>query len=159
MHATEEKALSKHGPFESPKHDPHTPEHKAEMEAMVDEVRIVFGQAKFAGQPILSVCGKDRDNYVFNDEDDLHNFLAMNEQRKLECPLSYKVANNVISQELSLIWGLSESLEGEFAEDYQILINDTGSSNRTVWKDKYTTAPHCSSDMSCSQLQITSDGT
>ena len=65
VHATEEKALSKNGPLESPKHDPRTPEHKAKMEAMADEVRIVFGQAKFAGQPILSVHGKDRVNYVF----------------------------------------------------------------------------------------------
>ena len=141
VHATEEKALSKHGPFESPRHEPHTPEHKEEMEAMANEVRIVFSQAKFAGQPILSVWGlKDRENYVFNDEEDMHNFLAMNEQRKMECPLFYKVANNVISQELSLIWGLNESFEGKYAEDYQVLINDTGSSNRTAWQDKYTTA-------------------
>lgn len=104
---------------------------------MADKVRIIFGQAKFAGQPILSVRGlKDRDNYVFNDEEDMHNFLAMNEQCKMECPLSYKVAKNVISQELSLIWGLNESFEGEYAEDYQMLINDTGSSNRTAWQDK-----------------------
>lgn len=141
VHATEEKALSKHGPYGSPRHEPHTPEHKEEMEAMANEVRIVFSQAKFAGQPILSVWGlKDRENYVFNDEEDTHNFLAMNEQRKMECPLFYKVANNVISQELSLIWGLNESFEGEYAEDYQVLINDTGSSNRTAWQDKYTTA-------------------
>ena len=64
VHATEEKALSKHGPFETPRHESHTPEHKEEMEVMAEEVRIVFGQAKFAGQPILSVRGlKDRDNY------------------------------------------------------------------------------------------------
>ena len=60
IHATEEKALSKHGPLESPRHEPHTPEHKEEMEAMADKVRIVrikvrivFGQAKFVGQPII----------------------------------------------------------------------------------------------------------
>ena len=65
---------------------------------MADEVRIVFGQAKFAAQLIPSVQGlKDRDSYVFNNEDDMHNFLAMNEQRKMECPLFYKVAYNVIS--------------------------------------------------------------
>jgi len=46
VHATEKKALSKHGPFESPRHNPHTPEHKAEMEAMADKVRIVFGFLK-----------------------------------------------------------------------------------------------------------------
>ena len=104
IHATEEKALSKHGPFESPRHEPYTPEHKEEMEAMADEVQIVFSRAKFAGQQIVFLWGlKDRDNYVFNDEEDMHNFLAMNEQRKMECPLFFKVTNNVISQELSLI--------------------------------------------------------
>ena len=139
IHATEEKALSKHGPFESPRHEPHAPEHKEEMEAMADKVRIVrikvrivFGQAKFAGQPIVSLRGlKDRDNYVFKDEEDMHNFLAMNEQCKMECPLFYKVTNDIISQEFSLIWGLNE---------YQMLINDNGSPNRTAWQDKYTTA-------------------
>ena len=141
VHATEEKALSKHGPFKSPRHESHMPEHKEEMEVMAEEVWIVFGQAKFAGRLILSVRGlKDRDNYVFNNEEDMHNFLAMNEQHKVECPLFYKVANNFISHELSLIWGLNESFESEYAEDYQMLMNDTGSSNRTAWQDKYITA-------------------
>lgn len=141
VHAPEEKALSKHGPFESPKHDPHTPEHKKEMETMAEEVRIVFGQAKFASQPILCVRGlKDSEEFVFDDEEDMHNFLAMNEQRKMECPLSYKVAKNGISQELSLIWGLDDSFDEEYAEDYRMLNNDIGSSNKTAWQDKYTTA-------------------
>jgi len=58
----------------------------------------------------------------------------------MECPLFFKVPNNVISQELSLIWGPSEFFEGKYAKDYHMLINNTSSSNSwTAWKDKYTT--------------------
>lgn len=80
------------------------------------------------------------EDYVFDDEEEMHNFLAMNEQRKVECPHTYEVKKNKISQELSLIWGINASFGGGYAEDYQILENDTGSSVRTPWRDKYTTA-------------------
>ena len=58
----------------------------------------------------------------------------------MECPHTYEVKKNKISQELSLLWGLNYPFQGEYAEDYQILENDTGSSVRTAWRDKYTTA-------------------
>ena len=70
----------------------------------------------------------------------MHNFVSMNEQRKVECPHTYEVKKNKISQELSLVWGINASFQGEYAEDYQILENDTGSSVHTAWRDKYTTA-------------------
>ena len=140
VHASEEKVLAKHGPFKTPKQDSYTEEHKREMEEMADEVRIVFGQAKFAGNPILCVRGLKGEDYVFDHEEEMHNFLPMNEQRKVECPLTYEVKKNKVSQELSLLWGLNDSFQGEYAEDYQVLENDTGSSARTAWRDKYTTA-------------------
>ena len=140
VHAPEEKVLAKHGPFKTPKYDPHTEEHKGEMEEMAEEVRIVFGQGKFAGNPILCVRVLKGEDYVFDDEEEMHNFLAMNEQQKVECLHTYDVKKNKISQELSLIWGINDSFRGEYAEDYQILENDTGSSVRTAWRDRYTTA-------------------
>lgn len=91
VHASEEKVLAKHGPFKTPKHDPYTEEHKREMEEMADEVRIVFGQAKFAGNPILCVRGLKGEDYIFDDEEEMDNFLPMNEQQKVECPLTYEV--------------------------------------------------------------------
>ena len=112
IHATEEKALSKHAPSESPRHEPHTPEQKEEMVAIAEEVRIVFSQAKFAGQPTT--------------------------------------------------WGINESFESKYVEDYQMLINDTSSSNRTAWQDKYTMAIFNESSLfqSCpaAKFQITPDG-
>ena len=140
VHASEEKVLAKHGPFKTPKYDPHTEEHKGEMEEMAEEVHIVFGQAKFAGNPILCMRGLKGEDYVFDDEEEMHNFLAINEQRKVECPHTYEVKKNKISQELSLIWGINDSFRGEYAEVYQILENYTGSSVRTAWRDRYTTA-------------------
>ena len=119
VHASEEKVLAKHGPFKTPKHNPHTEEHKREMEEMAEEVRIVFGQAKFARNPILCVRGLKGEDYVFDDEEEMHNFLAMNEQRKVECPHSYEVKKNKISHELSLVWEINASFRGEYAEDYQ----------------------------------------
>ena len=96
VHASEEKVLAKHGPFKTPKYDPHTEEHKGEMEEMAEEVRISFGQGKFAGNPILCVRGLKGEDYVFDDEEEMHNFLAMNEQRKVEYPHTYEVKKNKI---------------------------------------------------------------
>ena len=106
VHASEEKVLTKHGPFKTPKHDPHTEEHKREMEEMAEEFRIIFGQAKFAGNPTLCMRSLKGEDYVFDDEEGMHDFLAMNEQRKVECPRSYEVKKNKISQELSLVSGI-----------------------------------------------------
>lgn len=47
LYASEEKVLAKHGPFNTPNHDPYMEEHKKEMEVLAEEVCIVFGQAKF----------------------------------------------------------------------------------------------------------------
>ena len=101
--------LAKHGLFKTPKHTPHTEEHKGDIEEMTEEVCIVFDQAKFAGNPILCMRGLEGDDYVFDDKEDMHNFLAMNEQRKLACPHTYEIKKNKFRQELSLIWGLNAS--------------------------------------------------
>ncbi|KAJ7391446.1 hypothetical protein OS493_018493 [Desmophyllum pertusum] len=119
VHAPEEKALAKHGPFGKVTQEPNTAEHRQVMEEMAEEVRGVFSHAKFG--------------------DNMHTFLALTEQRKLESPLVYKARSNVYSKELNIVWGINDKFEGEYAEDYQLLTNDTGSTVRTAWKDKYTT--------------------
>lgn len=140
MHTLEEKALAKHEPFEKVTQEPNTAEHRQAMEEMADEVREVFSHARFGCEPILCVRGPiGKENFIFNDEDDLHAFLALTEQRKLESPLAYKVKCNAYSKELNIIWGINENFEGEYAEDYQLLTNDTGSTDITAWRDKYTT--------------------
>ena len=43
------------------------------------------------------------------------------------------------SEELSVLWDLSDNFQGYYAEDYQLLISKTGSMTKLTWKDKYTT--------------------
>lgn len=51
VHAPEEKALAKHGPFGKVTQEPNTAEHRQVMEEMAEEVRGVFSHAKFGGEP------------------------------------------------------------------------------------------------------------
>ena len=80
-----------------------------------------------------------RENFIFDDEEEIHNFLALTEQRKLECPLVYKTRRNALSAELSNVSGVDDAFEAEYAEDYQLLTNDSELDIKTAWRDKYTT--------------------
>ena len=123
VHASEERELAKHGSFARVMEEPNTPEHKQAMEGMAEQVHEVFSHAKFGGEPILCVRGQ----------------VGKEEQRKLECPLAYKTRRNALSAELSNVWGGDDAFEGEYAEDYQLLTNDSRSDIKTAWRDKYTT--------------------
>lgn len=61
--------------------------------------------------------GLKGEDCVFGVEGEMHNFLAMNEQRKVECQHTHQVKKNKISQELSLIWGLNASFQVEYTEE------------------------------------------
>ena len=139
VHAVEEKELAKHGPFTRITAETTTVEHRQAMEEMADEVRGAFCRGRFGGQPLLCVRSIRNEDFIFDDEDNMHTFLALTEQRKLECSLQYKSKSNEISKELSVLWGVSDNFQGDYAEDYQVLTNDSGSTTRTAWKDKYTT--------------------
>ena len=140
VHASEERELAKHGPFSRVTEEPNTPEHKQAMEGMAEQVREVFSHAKFGGEPILCVRGQvGRENFIFDDEEEMHTFLALTEQRKLECPLVYKTRRNALSTKLSNVWRVDDAFEAEYAEDYQLLNTDNGTDIKTAWRDKYTT--------------------
>lgn len=66
----------------------------------------------------------------------MYTFLALTEQQKLECPLVYKTRRNALSAELSNVWGVDDAFKAEYAEDYQLLTNHSGSGGG---RDKYTT--------------------
>ena len=54
------------------------------------------------GKPILCVRGQvGRENFIFDDEEEMYTFLALTEQQKLECPLVYKTRHNALSAKLS----------------------------------------------------------
>ena len=44
-----------------------------------------------------------------------------------------------IRDRLSTVWAVDDAFEAEYAEDYQLLTNDSGSDIKTAWRDKYTT--------------------
>lgn len=82
VHASEERELAKHGPFARVKEEPNTAEHKQAMEEMAGQVLEVFSHAKFGEEPILCVRGQTgRENFIFDDEEEMYNFLALTEQR------------------------------------------------------------------------------
>ena len=54
-----------------------------------------------------------RENFIFDDEEEMHTFLGLTEQGKLECPLVYKTRRNAVSTELSNVWGVDDVFEAE----------------------------------------------
>ena len=62
----------------------------------------------------------------------MHRFLALTEQRKFECPPVYKIRHNALSAELSNVWGVDDAFEAEYADDYQLLTNNSGSDIKTA---------------------------
>ena len=80
-----------------------------------------------------------RENFIFDDEEEMHTFLALTEQGKLECPLVYKTRRNAVTTELSNVWGVDDAFEAEYVEDYQLLTNNGGWDIKTAWRDKYAT--------------------
>lgn len=51
----------------------------------------------------------------------------------------YKTRQNALSAELSNVWGVEDAFDAEYAEDYQLLTNDSGMDIKTAWRNKYTT--------------------
>ncbi len=70
------------------------------MEAMENEVKKCLVQATFGGKPLWSYRGIKEADFLFDDEDEINNFMGLSEEGKLECDLSYSVKTNAISREL-----------------------------------------------------------
>ena len=86
VHAVENEALSKHGPFSSATVHKNartgSNEHKQNMEAMATKVAECLSQGKFRGHYLQAYRGVSHGNYVFDDEATLKEFLALSEDRK-----------------------------------------------------------------------------
>lgn len=95
MYAAKEKQLQKHGPFHVPDQDAHTDKHRAAMEGFESEVGGVLSQGCFGGKHIQVVRSiRPKENIVFQDEEELIDFLKLSEQRKSECEQEYKANKN-----------------------------------------------------------------
>lgn len=116
---------------------PGSVEHRQDMEAMAKEVATAITQQTFAGHPILVFRGV-KDDFIFNDEKDLQQFLKLSEDRKLISRQEYKVEQNETSRVLKMVYGLDEEFKSSYKSDYEILENKVEGAH-TAWCDKYTT--------------------
>lgn len=158
VHAEENRVLSAHGPFQSNTiHEQATTgsnQHHENMEAMPVEVQKCLNKATFGGNPLLSYRGIKPDQFLFNDEHPLQDFLTLSEERKMESDGSYSVNRNSIMDDLHMTWHLDLDFEGCYASDYQLLQNDL-IEERTSWRDKYTTVVYSPlPDISCKRYEL-----
>ena len=83
VHAVENAILSKHGPFSSKLIHSSCKTggkmHHENMEAMAKEVVHCLSQGNFGGKPLSSLRGVKDDEYIFDDEADMKEFLALSE--------------------------------------------------------------------------------
>ncbi len=157
VHAEENRVLSKHGPFSSRSvhHTaaPGTKDHRENMEAMAAEVKKCLVQATFGGKPLWCYRGIAESDFLFDDEEELNNFMGLSEEGKLHCSLSYRINRNHILEELHVVWGIQLCFEGNYADDYQ-LINNTLTKARTSWTDKYTTVLYTPSRVEITRAEL-----
>ena len=83
VHEVENTVLSKHGPFSSTLIHSSCKTggkmHHENMEAIAKEVADCLSQGNFGGKPLSSLRGVKDDEYIFDDEADKKEFLALRE--------------------------------------------------------------------------------
>ena len=91
---------------------------------ITEEVRKCIVQGSFGGYPLQCYLGIKHSDSVFTDEDNLQNFLSLNEEGKLEfSPSTYTVQNGHILDCLVTVWNLDEKFTGEYVNDHKALCN------------------------------------
>ena len=144
VHAEENRVLSKHGPFKSDSIYPNATtgsnEHRQNMEHVASEAIQCINRASFGGKSLVCCRGIKDCEFLFDDEEALHTFMSLSEEKKHDCPCPiYKVNKNRVLDELQVVWDIDPKFEGNYITDYQTLQNEL-TKDRTSWTDKYTTA-------------------
>lgn len=113
------------------------------MESMASEVTKCLSSASFGGKPLFSHRGIQPDHFLFDDEDNLKEFLKLTEEQKmLYSKGNYKVnSNNDLLTSLSITWNLSMDFEGDYYEDYKMLNNVVELHGRISTLFAYTLLP------------------
>ena len=108
---------------------------------MANEVANCLKTARYNGKSIITQRGiGEKDNFVFNDENQLLTFLSRSESLKNENNNDYFPQNNPLWQEVALLWDLNENFVGCYREDYQMLENTFDEEEeQTCISNKYTT--------------------
>ena len=109
------------------------------MEHMATEVSHCLRRASFGGKALYSYRGIKNTDYIFDDEESLHTFLSLGEEKKEDYPCGiYKPKQNKLFDEMQLLWNVNQKFEGSYISDYKLLQNDLVE-EKTSWRDKYTT--------------------
>jgi hypothetical protein len=144
VHAVENRALSNEvftstGVHE--KYEKGDKKHLENMEFMASKVKTCLEKAQYGGRAIHTQRGiGNEDNFIFNDEDQLLNFLARSEMLKSEHEGNYYPQKDKLWQEVSMTWGLNEDFVGSYREDYEKLENKFDEEGeQTCWANKYST--------------------
>ena len=144
VHAVENPALSNEVFTSTGVHDEYEKgdnRHLENMEFMASKVKTCLEKAQYGGRPIHTQRGiGNEDNFVFNDEEQISNFLARSEMLKSEYEGNYYPEKNELWQEVSMTWGLNEDFVGSYREDYEKLENKFDEEGeQTCWSNKYST--------------------
>ncbi|CAB4019713.1 Hypothetical predicted protein, partial [Paramuricea clavata] len=135
------KELSVHGAFSSQgKHEgfqePGCLKHKENMEHMANAVIDCLKGANFGGRCLDVYRGPREDQWVFNDEKKLKDFLSFTEYNKEVSGMSYEVQETPLLRSLEAVWNIDEKFRGNYWDDYAALY---GEDKKTVYRDKCTT--------------------
>ena len=154
VHATEDKLLSRHGPFSSSEvHNncniqPGSKQHVDNMEKMTENVINCLSQGRYDGKSLEAFRGVKDEWFLFNDELQLKDFLSRTEEAKDKCDLNYTIQKQSPSlPELVAVWNIDENFKGKYIDDYKTLKNTKNVElSRTAWIDKYITAVYRDDD-------------
>ena len=115
--------------------------HRENMERMAEDVKRCLSHTQYGEQPCVVFRGTGmEENFVFNDEKQLSNFMAKNEFQKNQDNSSFAPAKNSIWEEMSIVWNLNNNFVGSYKDDYQTLQNSIEEEGeRTCRTDKYST--------------------
>ena len=143
VHAEENRMLSKHGPFSSkPIHQNASvgsTEHLENMESVAEEVRKCITQGSFGGKQLLCYRGIKQNEYIFDDEKEMQDFLSLSEEGKEKFPKkNYAPRSGSIMDSLVIAWNVDRHFCGEYIRDHQAISN-TLHDYPTCWTDKYST--------------------
>ena len=130
VHATEDKLLSRHGPFSSSEvHNnrniqPGSKQHVDNMEKMTENVINCLSQGHYDGKSLEAFRGVKDERFLFNDELQLKDFLSRTEEAKDKCDLNYTIQKqSPLLPELVAVWNIDENFKGKYIDDYKTLKN------------------------------------
>ena len=98
------------------------------MERMAKDVKRCLSHMQYGEQPCIVLRGIGmEENFVFNNEKQLSNFMAKNEFQEIQDNASYVPVKNSIWEEMCIVWNLNNNnFVSSYKDDYHTLQNSIG---------------------------------